>query len=225
MKSLEDLSKLFKNKSLLEQALTHRSWINENPGERESNERLEFLGDAVLEFVISHEIFKKLPHKEEGYLSSLRANIVNTYNLSKVAVKMSLGKALYLSRGEEEGGGRENPTILADCVEAVIGAIFLDQELGASCNFILENILFDLEDKIEGPLKDSKSMLQEIVQAEGLSTPRYQVVKESGPDHAKKFVVEVGVNGDALGRGTGKSKSEAEQVAARSALDKLKKNQ
>ena len=121
--------KNFKNKSLLDLALTHRSWVNEHKGVRTSNERLEFLGDAVLEFVVSKEIYKKFPDKEEGYLTALRANLVNTVSLTEIAKKLNLGSILYLSKGEEESGGRTNPSLLADTVEAIIGAIFIDPEL------------------------------------------------------------------------------------------------
>ncbi len=220
MTTIQTLKKTFKNPELFEQALTHRSWLNENAKARQSNERLEFLGDAILEFVTSNELFKKLPDKKEGYLSALRANIVNTQNLAKVAQKLSVGEALYLSRGEEETGGRQNLSILADAVEAIIGALFLDQGIKATYKFITDNILYDLDKKLASPLKDPKSMLQEEVQARGLPTPKYNVVSESGPDHAKIFEVEVTVGSQILGRGSGKSKSEAEQSAAQAALEK-----
>src|SRR3989344_6126521 len=128
MNDLDSLSSLFKNKELLKQALTHRSWVNENPKERGSNERLEFLGDAILEFLVSKEIYLRFPDKEEGYLTALRANLVNTQNLAKIAEKLKVGDKLFLSKGEEDGGGRENPSLLADTVEAIIGAIYIDQD-------------------------------------------------------------------------------------------------
>jgi len=219
------LKKIFTDKSLLTLALTHRSWLNENKNIRNSNERLEFLGDAVLEFVISLELYNRFPHKEEGYLTALRANLVNTQNLADVARKLKLGEEIYLSKGEEEGGGRNNNSLLADCVEAVIGALFLDQGIDKVTEFIKGNIIAEIPDKIHKPLKDSKSILQEIVQSQSMPTPRYKVVAESGPDHSKKFTVEVRVNGEALGVGEGKSKSIAEQAAAKAALDVLlKKN-
>lgn len=208
----------FKDKKLFDLALTHRSWVNEHKGVRTSNERLEFLGDAVLEFIVSKELFKKFPDKEEGYLTALRANIVNTVSLAELAKKLKLGSILYLSKGEEESGGRTNPSLLADTVEAIIGAIFIDRGLLDAEKFISENLLSDLDKRSEEPLKDSKSLLQERVQSQSLPAPKYQVIEESGPDHDKKFVIEVVVSGEVWGRGEGKSKSLAEQEAAKDAL-------
>ena len=215
---MDKLKKLFKDKALLSQALTHRSWINEHPGVRKSNERLEFLGDAVLEFVVSNEIYAKFPDKEEGYLTALRANLVNTQNLSQVASRLQIGSEIFLSKGEEEGRGRENPSLLADTMEAIIGSLFLDGGIEAVYAFVRENLLFEIPEKVNSPLKDPKSRLQEQVQAKGYPAPRYQVIEESGPDHNKKFIVEVLVHGKAKGRGTGKSKNTAEQEAASAAL-------
>lgn len=208
----------FNNQNLLSQALTHRSWVNENDNNRGTNERLEFLGDAILEFVVSLSIYNKFPNEEEGYLTALRANLVNTKNLSIVAEKLNLGKEIYLSKGEEEGGGRTNPSLLADTVEAVIGAIYLDRGITAAQKFIEENILIDVDKKAKTPLKDPKSLLQEKIQSRNLSAPKYQVVSEIGPDHNKEFTIEVIINGEAKAKGVGKSKSEAEQDAASSAL-------
>jgi len=220
MTKVESLKKLFKDKSLFDLSLTHRSWVNEHKGERTCNERLEFLGDAVLEFIVSKELFAKFPGKEEGYLTALRANLVNTVSLAELAVKLDLGPSIYLSKGEEDGGGRSNSSLLADTVEAIIGATFIDRGVAASEKFIDENLLIDLEKRSALPLKDSKSMLQEYVQSQSLPAPKYQVVEESGPDHNKKFVIEVVVNGESWARGTGKSKSAAEQDAAGQALAK-----
>lgn len=208
----------FTNKELFDQALTHRSWLNEHKGQRSSNERLEFLGDAVLEFVVSQEIFAKYPDKEEGFLTALRANLVNTVALAEFAKKVDLGQIIYLSKGEIESGGRTNISILADTVEAIIGATFLDSGLEKASEFINENLLSDLEVKAGLPLKDAKSRLQEFVQSKGLEAPRYKVVSQLGPDHDKKFVIEVHVRGESWGRGEGKSKSTAEQSAASDAL-------
>lgn len=215
--------KYLKNNKLLKQALTHRSWVNENDEGRGTNERLEFLGDAILEFVVSLSIYNKFKDKEEGYLTALRANLVNTKNLSQVAEKLNLGAEIYLSKGEEEGGGRTNPSLLADTVEAIIGAIYLDQGIDASKEFIEENILIDADKKASAPLKDPKSLLQEKVQAQGLPAPRYQLVSEIGPDHNKEFTIEVIINGKSIAKGVGKSKSEAEQDAAGSALRSMVK--
>ncbi len=212
---------IFKNQNLLKQALTHRSWVNENDKARGTNERLEFLGDAILEFVVSFSIYNKFPNEEEGYLTALRANLVNTKNLSQVAEKLNLGKEIYLSKGEEEGGGRINPSLLADTVEAVIGAIYLDQGISASQKFIEENILIDVDQKAKAPLKDPKSLLQEVIQAQKLQAPRYNIVSEAGPDHNKEFTIEVIIDGKAKAKGVGKSKSEAEQDAASNALKNM----
>jgi ribonuclease-3 len=220
MKKEDALKEGFEDKDLFDQALTHRSWVNEHKGVRASNERMEFLGDAILEYVVSKEIFEAFPKKEEGYLTALRANLVNTTSLAEIANKLMLGPKLFLSKGEEEGGGRSNPSLLADTVEAVIGAIFIDRGLSATEKFIQENILVNAKEKAAKPLKDAKSRLQEMAQAKGFGAPKYQVVEESGPDHNKKFIVEVAVNGSIWGRGEGKSKSTAEQDAACKVLAK-----
>ncbi len=212
---------LFSNKNLYEQALTHKSWVNEHPGLRESNERLEFLGDAILEFIVSKHLYTRFPDKEEGYLTALRANLVNTVNLSKIAEKLNLGEKLYLSKGEEETGGRFNPTLLANTTEAILGALFIDKGIDEVENFIVDNLLVDVEEKISKPLKDSKSLLQEYVQAQGFQAPHYRVVSEEGPDHAKRFTIEVIVNKNSWGKGVGKNKSEAAQFAAETALRNL----
>lgn len=215
------MDNLFNNKDLLKQALTHRSWVNENSVNNGTNERLEFLGDAILEFVVSKEIYTRFPKEEEGYLTSLRANLVNTKNLSSVATKLGIGDLLLLSKGEIEGGGRTNQSLLADTVEAIIGALFMDKGLDASEKFIKDNILIDVDAKASSSLKDPKSLLQETVQARGSSAPKYQVVEESGPDHNKEFTVAVVIDGKEAAKGKGKSKSEAEQDAATNALENM----
>lgn len=220
MTSIKQIQSGFKDKNLFDHALTHRSWVNEHKGERTSNERLEFLGDAILEFVVSREIYNRFADKEEGYLTALRANLVNTVALSTFAKELQLGTALYLSKGEEDSGGRTNPSLLADTVEAIIGAIFIDRGLGDAEVFIKENLMTDLEKKASEPLKDPKSRLQEYVQSQGYTAPRYKVVEESGPDHSKKFVIDVIVNDSTWGTGEGKSKGAAEQAAAGQALVK-----
>jgi len=215
-----DLSESFNNKDLYEQALTHRSWINENPGVRESNERLEFLGDAVLEFIVSSVLYHRLPDKEEGFLTALRANIVNTVNLAKLASKLKLGDKLHMSKGEKNGKGHQNPSLLANTVEAIIGAIYIDQGFEAAEKFIREQLLVDLEEKLKEPLKDPKSRFQEKVQSLGKGTPRYKVVEQSGPDHDKRFTVEVVVDDRVYASGSGSSINKAEQKAAENALSK-----
>ncbi len=220
MIKIKELKKSFKDKSLMNLALTHRSWVNEHKGERSSNERLEFLGDAILEFIASSEIYNQFPDKEEGYLTVLRANLVNTVALAEVARKLELGPELFLSKGEEDGGGRSNTSLLADTVEAIIGAIFIDRGIGSAEEFIKDTLLSEVAKKASEPLKDAKSQLQELVQSKGLPAPKYQVVEETGPDHSKKFVIEVIVKGESWGKGEGKSKGSAEQEAARQVLAK-----
>lgn len=215
---MQKITDLFKNRNLLKQALTHRSWVNENSKNFGTNERLEFLGDAILEFVVSKEIYSKFPSEEEGYLTALRANLVNTKNLASVALKLKIGNMILLSKGEEDGGGRTNASLLADTIEAIIGAIFLDQGLESAEEFIKENILIDTDKKASLPLKDPKSLLQEKIQAKSFPAPKYNVISEKGPDHDKEFTVEVIINGKPNAKGIGKSKSEAEQDAASNAL-------
>lgn len=219
-----DLEKLFNNPDLLALALTHKSWINEHEGTKRSNERLEFLGDAVLEFVVSKELYLLFPDKEEGFLTTLRSNIVNTSHLSEAAGRLDLGKLLFLSKGEEEGGGRNNPSLLANTIEAVIGALYIDGGTASAENFIKNYILSDLSELKDKPLKDAKSRFQEMVQAKGLMAPNYYVVDEEGPDHAKQFTVEVRVEKVPYARGSGKNKSEAQQSAARKAISVFNKN-
>jgi len=223
MTDIKNIKESFKDKGLFDHALTHRSWVNEHKGERTSNERLEFLGDAILEFVVSREIYNQFPGKEEGYLTALRANLVNTVALAEFAKKLDLGSVLYLSKGEEDSGGRINTSLLADTVEAIIGAIFIDRGIHDAEDFIKENLMSDVTKIASEPLKDPKSRLQEYAQSQGFPAPKYKVVEESGPDHSKKFLIEVIVNDSSWGRGEGKNKGAAEQAAAGQAL--LKKVQ
>ena len=221
MQTIEEIQSQFKNQDLFDQALTHRSWVNEHKGQRSSNERLEFLGDAILEFIVSREIYSMFPDKEEGYLTALRANIVNTIALSEVALNLNLGTKIYLSKGEEDGGGRQNSSLLADTVEAIIGALFIDSGLESSEKFIKQNLLINVDEKSKSSLKDAKSQLQEYVQAQGLITPKYNVISSVGPDHNKIFTIEVMVGEKTYGTGEGKSKATAEQEAAKNALSML----
>lgn len=221
IKNIDELKSLFGKSELYEQALTHRSWLNENAEELGNNERLEFLGDAILEFVVSSYIYKKFPDKEEGYLTALRANIVNTVNLAKFASSINLGSVLKMSKGEEMGGGHSNESLLADTVEAVIGALYIDGGLPSSKSFIMDNLLSNIDEVLEAPLKDPKSTLQEMVQSQGHPAPKYKVVGEEGPDHNKEFKVEVTIENGVAARGSGTSKSRAEQDAAAAALDKI----
>ena len=218
MNDVASIKNSFADKSLFDLAMTHRSWINENAKARESNERLEFLGDAILEYIVSDRLYEQFPDREEGFMTTLRANLVNTVNLAGIAKKLNLGRELLLSKGEEETGGRDNPSLLADTVEALIGAIYKDKGLKAAKEFIDANLIPQIDEKLALPLKDAKSTLQEVVQAKGFPAPKYRIVSESGPDHAKEFEVEVLVDSKPQGQGQGKSKAEAEQDAAKIAL-------
>ena len=213
-----NLEELFKDKEYFTRALTHRSWVNEHKGEGRSNERLEFLGDAVLELIVSDVIFKKFTDKEEGYLTVLRASLVNTQSLAKIAKKLNLGKLLLLSKGEEGSGGRENISLLSDTLEAVIGALYLDQGLDACRELLADLLLSNIPKKPVTGLKDSKSLLQEFLQTKKAKPPHYNVVKSFGPAHAKIFTVEVVSEGEVLATATGTSKSIASQKAAKKAL-------
>lgn len=210
----------FTNKNLLHQALVHRSYLNEVKDEHESNERLEFLGDAVLELVVSEHIFRHFEKQDEGHLTVLRSRLVNTTSLFETAIVLGLGEVLYMSRGEETSGGRENKTLLANAVEALIGAIYIDSSVGKAQEFIQKFILSKIPETVKKSLKDPKSLLQEFVQAKGYSTPIYKTISSSGPDHAKQFVVEVLVNRETWGRGEGSSKKEATQEAGAAALNR-----
>ena len=213
----------FKDSSLLHKARVHRSFLNENPSEPESNERLEFLGDAILEFVVSSYLYKKFPKENEGHLTTLRAKLVDTTSLAQTAKALGLGEFIYLSRGEARGSGSSNSGLLADTVEAVIGALYLDQGLPGVSSFIENNILKKIPQIVKKSLKDPKSLLQEYVQAAGYSTPSYKVISETGPDHLKSFTVEVLVDKKPFARGSGSSKQTATQVAATTALEKWSK--
>lgn len=210
----------FKDKDLLKQAFTHRSFLNENPEKGlKHNERLEFLGDAVLELIITEYLYKKYPEKNEGEMTSLRAALVNAVMLSEVANDIAAGDYLLLSKGEAKDTGKARQYILANTFEALIGAIYLDQGYVATARF-LEKFLFPKLDKIiEGKLWiDSKSLFQEKAQDFTGITPSYAVIKEEGPDHAKNFTVGVYLGEELIGQGEGSSKQEAEQDAARHGL-------
>lgn len=220
-KDLEkNLGTKFKNKKLLIQALTHRSFLNEaNQPDIESNERLEFLGDTILSFIISEWLFKQFPDYLEGDLTNIRSNLVRTTSLAKIAQRLKIGNYLLLSKGEKESGGQKNPTLLANTLEAVIGAIFLDQDLKTVKKFIRSNFFSALESLVRlGGLKDSKSLLQEKIQSETNFSPVYKTIKEEGPDHNKTFTVGVFLGNKLLATGVGKSKQQAEEEAAKIAL-------
>ncbi len=218
------LGTVFTDKNLLREALTHRSFLNEDPNTRQSNERLEFLGDSVLSLLCSTELFKKFPDFPEGKLTNLRSAIVRTQTLGKVAKQLNFGQFLLMSRGEEQGGGRENLSLLADTFEAILGAIYLDSGLVSAKVFLDKHLFSQIESlKNDQSIYDYKSRLQELAQNREKLPPVYKVIRETGPDHAKIFTVTVSAGEDELGRGVGKSKQEAEQEAARIALDSITK--
>lgn len=214
----------FKDPAVLQQALVHSSYVNENPaGVSESNERLEFLGDAVLGLVVADDLFDAYPDFDEGKLTELRTHLVRRDTLAKAARRLSLGKELLLGRGEESGGGSSRPTNLAHAYEAVVGAIFIDRGLGSARQFIRDSLSEEFEAAAERAFPaDPKSQLQEITQSRHQETPRYRLVKAEGPDHARRFTVEVIVNGTAIGKGEGKSKQRAEKEAARHAIEEMR---
>ena len=203
----------FKNKSLLELALTHSSYANESRVHIEYNERLEFLGDAVLQLVTSEKLYKENPNMPEGKMSKQRAALVCEEALSEYSKQIDLGRFMFLGKGEENTGGRERPSVLADAFEAVIGAIFLDGGIEPAKKFIRRFL-----DDAHHYNQDFKTLLQEIIQKNPGERLSYVVVGESGPDHDKSFTVEVRLNSNPIGTGTGKSKKQAEQQAAKEAL-------
>lgn len=207
---------------LLSRALTHRSYLNEHPEAIEDNERLEFLGDAVLDFVVGVWLYNRFPEMAEGELTRLRAALVKTEQLAAFGKYIGLGRALRLGRGEEENGGRKRKAMLCGAYEALMGALSLDKGIDAVGVFISEPLESAVEEILQNQRdKDPKSLLQEIVQSGGHPAPNYVVVGESGPDHAKIFQVEVYGKGELLGIGSGTSKHEASMTAAQDALDKI----
>ena len=216
----ETINYTFENKSYILEALTHSSYSNENKNYK-FNERLEFLGDSVLSIIISDYLFKTEKELPEGELTKLRANIVCEESLSEVSKDIHLGKYMLLGKGEEATGGRERISILADALEAVIAAIYLDGGLDKAREFILTYMDKIINDSIKGKIfRDYKTCLQEVLQSNGENNIWYKLIEEKGPDHNKRFVMEVGINDTVLGVGEGKSKKDAEQVAAKCALDK-----
>jgi len=213
----------FNDASLLEQALVHSSYINENPSfAPTSNERLEFLGDAVLGLIVAEKLYQDFPHLAEGQMTKLRAALVRRDTLARMARAIGLGGHLYLGKGEEASGGRDKPVNLAGAMEAVIAAIFLDRGLSIAGDFILKLLDIELQKAVsQGVEIDYKSELQELIQAREQQIPTYHVIEATGPDHDKRFTVEVRLGETVLGRSSGKSKKAAESEAARSALEKL----
>ena len=222
METLETkLGYTFHDRALLENALTHSSFANENHSPDGSNERLEFLGDSILGMVTAEFLYRTHPDLPEGDLTRTRAALVCEESLVEVADRLELGKFLRLGRGEATGGGRERPSIRADAVEAVLAAVYLDGGLAEARKIVQRFILARETEK--AVTRDYKTALQELVQRESGQVLAYRLIGQSGPDHAKVFTVEVDLNGKAVGRGTGHSKKEAEQMAARSAVEMLNK--
>ena len=211
----------FKNITLLQNALTHSSYANEHWHDSlRSNERLEFLGDSILGMVVAEHLYKNFPNRPEGELTRMRADMVCETSLARIAEQVNLGKHLLLGNGEEQGGGRKRPSILADAVESVIAASFLDGGMAAAEGFIHRFVLSDVPvSKLKN--QDHKTALQELVQQKKNQQLSYQLVGESGPDHDKLFVVEVSLNGKVVGKGSGSSKKRAEQDAAKAAMEAL----
>lgn len=212
----------FSNLGLLARALTHRSYVNENHDVLEDNERLEFLGDAVLDFVIGAWVYHRFPEMSEGYLTRMRSALVRTDTLASFARWLDLGRALRLGRGELASGGRTRDSLLCATFEALIGALYLEAGIPAVEAFIAP-LLDQAQDKVIARVEiyDPKSSLQEWAQSRQMGAPRYQIIDSSGPDHAKTFFVEVQINGKTYGSGNGSSKQVAAQMAAQAALEAL----
>ncbi|MBI3577591.1 ribonuclease III [Candidatus Gottesmanbacteria bacterium] len=226
--SFDDLQKTigstFKKEALLKAAFIHRSYLNEERSIKESNERLEFLGDAVLSFLTSEFLYKAYPDYPEGTLTNIRSSLVKTKSLADLASKLGLGELLFLSRGEEDSGGRQNTSLLADTFEALLGALYLDQGIETARKYLATFLFPNTAEIVEKKAYiDYKSLLQEIIQEQTKISPTYRVVKSEGPDHAKTFWIEAMMGEKTLGGGMGKSKQEAEQAAASDALEKKKK--
>lgn len=212
----------FADQDLLQAAFVHRSYLNEAHQIKESNERLEFLGDSVLSFLTSHFLYKTYPDYPEGTLTNIRSSLVKTKSLADAATHLHLGDLLYLSRGEEDSGGRTNTSLLADTFEALLGAIYLDQGIEAARSFLLAYVYPKVDMIVKNKSYiDYKSLLQEIIQSQSRISPTYTVTQSSGPDHAKTFWIDAVAGSHILGSGVGKSKQEAEQHAAVNALEKM----
>lgn len=210
----------FTNLSLLTRALTHRSYVNENPKAMEDNERLEFLGDAVLDFIVGAWVYHRFPEMPEGDLTKMRSALVRNDQLAVFARKLDLGGALRLGRGEFVSGGHSRDGLLGSAFEALIGALYLDAGLGAVEAFV-DPMLESERESVLTRIHDPKSQLQEWAQSQKLGAPHYKTVGTSGPDHAKQFEVEVEIGGRVAGRGQGSSKHNAEHIAAQNALETL----
>jgi ribonuclease III len=212
----------FKNKNLLHRALTHRSYVNESSGNIKDNERLEYLGDSVLGLVVNEYLFRQFEEYREGELAKIKSAVVSEVTLSKLARGIGLGQFIFMGKGEEHSGGRERSSILANTVEAIIGAIYLDTGLKASRKFILSLIREEIDNVNNLTyLRDPKTALQEYVQKKYRERPVYRVIEERGPDHQKEFTVSLIINGKEVVTGEGPSKRKAEMNAARASLKKI----
>lgn len=228
MQNISDLEKkisiTFKDKVILENVMIHRSYLNEHKKfHLPSNEKLEFLGDSVLSLITSIYLYKHFPDLEEGDYTDIKAAIVRTESLAEVGLKLGLGKYLYLSKGEEQGKGRENMNLLADCFEALVAAIFIDQGFDDAYTFVLKHLF---KHKLENIVKEKlylspKSRLQEYMQAKYKMLPLYTILEEKGPEHKKMFKVSTSIEDRVLAVGTGTSKKMAEEMAAKNALEKM----
>lgn len=204
---------------ILMRALTHRSYLNENKDALEDNERLEFLGDAVLDFIVAEWLYNHFPEKPEGDLTRLRAALVHTDQLASFAESVSLGQALRLGRGEIQAGGRQRPSLLCDAFEALVGALYLEKGIDRVNDFMVPLLEDVVDDIFQTHMdEDTKSRLQEWAQGHGHTSPRYILISEEGPDHAKTFTMEVRIGNRSYGSGVGSSKQSAEKAAAREAL-------
>lgn len=225
MKKIINLEKIlktnFKNKTLLKQALVHKSYINEHPKFKlNNNERMEFLGDAVLELVVTKFLYKNF-NKPEGELTSLRSSLVNTKSLSRVAIKLEIKEYLYLSKGEDKSKGKSKEVILANTLESIIGAIYLDKGFANAEKFILTHLISRLDIILKHKLyKDPKGLFQEIIQKKFKITPTYKMLKQSGPEHNKQFICGVYIKDKLIASGKGNDKQSAETQAAKKALKK-----
>jgi ribonuclease-3 len=222
----QDLSKRlnldFRDTLLLSRALTHRSYLNEHLDALEDNERLEFLGDAVLDFVVGAWLYNRYPEMPEGDLTRMRSALVHTEQLAEFARALKLGRAMRLGRGESQGGGRDRDALLCDTFEALIGALYIDNGIDAVRTFISPLLDAASDEILANRLnEDPKSLFQEWAQSQGYATPRYNTRNATGPDHSKEFSVDVEINGEVFGSGKGHSKQAAAKMAAQDALNQL----
>ena len=212
----------FKDAAILKNAVTHSSYIKEHDRREKSNERLEFLGDAFFDAIIGEELYRSFPNKEEGFLSRTRATLVCEKSLANEAKKLGLGEYILLGNGEANNGGRDRESILADTMEAILGAVYLDGGFDAVKSVVLSIFGHAIEDVKHGKyvIVDYKTALQEKLQSRGLTRIKYRLLEETGPDHDKRFLVQLEVDGKAMTKGRGKSKKQAEQHAAEAMLEK-----